>query len=105
MQQHTDTTTRFPDDAPFSFRVQRQKIWLLVSYTFSYWRILLLAAVIGAVAGLGYVLWKPVSYTARISFVVEDAKTSGGGSIMSALAGQFGLDVGGLAGGNGILAG
>jgi hypothetical protein len=105
MQQPTHTTNRFPDDAPFSFRGQLQKVWLLISYTFSFWRILLVAAIIGAVAGLGYALWKPVSYTARMSFVVEDAKSGSGGSMMSALAGQLGLDVGGLAGGNGILAG
>jgi hypothetical protein len=47
----------------------------------------------------------PPTYTSRISFVVEDTKSTGGG-LMSALAGQLGFDIGGLAGGSsGILAG
>ncbi|MBU3744892.1 MAG: hypothetical protein FGM61_10195 [Sediminibacterium sp.] len=60
--------------------------------------------VIGALVGVGYALIKKTTYTARLVFVVEESKSSGG-SIASALAGQFGFDLGSLSGGNGVLAG
>ncbi|MEI8109552.1 MAG: hypothetical protein WCH59_01070 [Chitinophagia bacterium] len=60
--------------------------------------------VIGALLGVGYALIKKTTYTAKLVFIVEESKTSGG-SIASALAGQFGLDLGSLTGGNGVLAG
>jgi len=44
------------------------------------------------------------SYTARLTFVVEESKQSGGG-MLSALAGQFGVDIGGMSGTSGVLAG
>ncbi|TDO20162.1 GumC domain-containing protein [Pedobacter duraquae] len=50
--------------------------------------------------------WKwPVTYTAKLTFIVEDSK--GGGSLLSGLASQMGFDIGGLASGgsSGVLAG
>lgn len=66
---------------------------------------ILLFVILGAFFGV-LAAWKlPTTYTAKISFVVEDTKSSSGG-IMSALAGQFGLDLGGMMNSsNGILAG
>ena len=63
--------------------------------------ICLLGALFGALAA-----WKwPVTYTAKLTFIVEDSK--GGGSLLSGLASQMGFDIGGLAGGgsSGVLAG
>ncbi|OYY14055.1 MAG: hypothetical protein B7Y69_12290, partial [Sphingobacteriia bacterium 35-40-8] len=78
----------------------------MVLYALSKWRLLALAAVLGALLGLGYYFLKPVIYTAHITFVVEESKSAGGGgSLMSALAGQFGVDIGGLSGTSGVLAG
>lgn len=93
-----------PDDEPFSFRTQIGKLWSTVTYVLIYWRLLIVAAVFGALIGLGYAWWKPTTYTAGMSFVVEESK-AGGGSIMSALAGQLGFDIGGLSGTSGVLAG
>lgn len=61
--------------------------------------------ILGALLGF-LVAWKwPVSYTARLTFVVEENKPSGGG-LLSSLAGSFGLDLGSLGGGSGgVLAG
>lgn len=70
----------------------RQRNWLMAAFIW------------GAVAGTAFALIKKTTYTARLSFVVEDAKSSGG-SLISALAGQFGFDVGSMTGGNGVLAG
>lgn len=75
-----------------------------ILYALSYWRILLVAGILGAVVGLCFAWLRPVTYTARLTFVVEEAK-GGGGSIASALAGQFGFDIGGISGASGILAG
>jgi hypothetical protein len=48
---------------------------------------------------------QPITYTAKITFVVEEGK-SGGSSLggLASLAGQFGVDVGGASGG-GVLSG
>ena len=90
----------------FSLSGQLLGLWKLVLYAFSKWRLLALAAVLGALLGLGYYFLKPVIYTAHITFVVEESKSAGGGgSLMSALAGQFGVDIGGLSGTSGVLAG
>lgn len=61
--------------------------------------------IVGALLGLLVALKWPVTYTARLTFVVEESK-SGGGGLLSSLAGSFGLDLGGLSGGSGgVLAG
>ena len=75
-----------------------------ILYALTFWRLLLIAGILGAVLGLGYAWLRPVTYTARLTFVVEEAK-GGGGSIASALSGQFGFDIGSLSGSSGILAG
>lgn len=64
------------------------------------WRIILLAGVIGGALGLAYsVLKKPV-YMAKLSFALEDDKSSGGAlSGALGLASQFGFDLGGSGGG------
>jgi hypothetical protein len=76
-----------------------------VAYLWNFRLSILIIGLLGG--GLGAVtawLW-PVTYTAKLTFVVEEGK-SGGGGLVSALAGQFGFDIGGLAGGTGgVLAG
>ena len=59
---------------------------------------------LGGLLGLVVAYLKPVTYQAEINFFVEDSK-AGGSSLMSMVAGQFGLDVGSLTGGNGVLGG
>jgi|688.fasta_scaffold27325_6 hypothetical protein len=46
-------------------------------------------------AGLGILvaLLRPIKYTARSSFVVEDSKSIGGSGLMGALSGQFGSEI------------
>ncbi|MFA6945776.1 MAG: lipopolysaccharide biosynthesis protein, partial [Pedobacter sp.] len=60
--------------------------------------------ILGAGLGIAYAWYKPVTYTARLTFVVEEAK-GGGGSLLSGLAGQLGFDIGGISGTGGVLAG
>ncbi|KQS37810.1 Wzz/FepE/Etk N-terminal domain-containing protein [Pedobacter sp. Leaf194] len=66
---------------------------------------ILIIGLIGGAAGIALAYFWPVTYTAKLTFVVEEGKSSGGG-LLSSLAGQMGFDIGGLTGGtSGVLAG
>lgn len=92
------------EESPFSFTDLVRDVLGRLRWALQQRNWLLLALLAGALAGTGYAWMKKTTYTARLTFVVEDAKSSGG-SLISALAGQFGFDVGGMTGGNGVLAG
>lgn len=62
-------------------------------------------ALAGAALGLFLAWYKPATYTSRVTFVVDDTKGGSGGSMLSALAGQFGVDIGGMMNTGGVLAG
>lgn len=88
----------------YSFRDDLMGKWLALRFALKQWKIWGTGALIGMLLGLVYYYIKPITYTARTSFVVEDSKGSGG--VLSALAGQFGFDIGSMAGGtSGVLAG
>lgn len=65
---------------------------------------LVLFTLIGGLLGWVYSLIRPTTYKTQIKIFVEDSKSAGGG-LMSMVAGQIGIDVGGLMGGNSVLAG
>jgi hypothetical protein len=79
-----------------------QKLHSLWRFLLSKWMMISLFGFIGAVIGLGYAFLKPIKYTSKLSFVIEDGKSGGGG--LASLAGQFGFDLGGV-GGGGIFSG
>lgn len=95
---------QYPYEAEFSFKnllVKRQdNIRFLWKKKFQIAAI----SVIGILLGALYAWYKPITYTSRLTFVVEEAK-GGGGSILSGLAGQLGFDIGGMSGTGGVLAG
>jgi hypothetical protein len=93
------------DEADFSWSDFFSKNNNSFRYLLSRWKILLLFSLIGILGGLGYSFIKEPTYSARISFVVEDTKASGGGGLMSALSGLGGLDISSMLGGSGMLAG
>lgn len=104
MQEKDNYTNWEKEEEIFSFRNYishhiNNIVWLI-----RFWKKLTIAGILGAVIALVYAFINPVTYTARTTFVVEDAKSTGG-SLMSALAGQIGIDMGNLTGGNGLLAG
>lgn len=78
------------------------KMNTLWHFLLSKWLRIVLVGSTGAVLGLLYAWITPVKYVSRLTFVVEESKGMGGG--LSALAGQFGFDLGG-AGGGGVFAG
>lgn len=104
--QSADNKTKYTNvEEEFSFAKMMDSRKNDLAYLWKFKIRILIVGLIGG--GLGILLaylW-PITYTAKLTFVVEEGK-SGGGGILSSLAGQMGLDIGGLAGGtSGILAG
>jgi hypothetical protein len=66
-----------------------REIW---KYLLSKWAIIVIVGVLGGALGLVYSLTKTPEYRATLSFSVIEKGSSGGG--LSALAGQFGFNVG-----------
>lgn len=95
---------QYPYEPEFSFKqvLEKRREDLRMLWTRRYTFIVL--GIIGAGLGALYAWTKPVTYTSRLTFVVEE-RSSGGGSLLSGLAGQFGFDVGGMSGTGGVLAG
>lgn len=78
----------------------------LYYYLLSKWVVILLFAVVGGVLGLVAAIIKKPTYDAELTFVMEDQK--GAGSALSAYAGiasQFGINLGGMEGGEGLFSG
>ena len=86
------------DEISLKELIIKLKEWF--TYLLSKWMIIGLAGFIGAGIGLFYALNDKPIYTATLSFVLEDEKSGGGGlSGALGLASQFGIDMGGSAGG------
>lgn len=104
----TELTPKRPstEEEEFTFRNLFEKRKKDIQFLWTFRLRIILACLAGALVGAFASWYLPPTYTARISFVVEDTK-GGAGGIMSALAGQFGVDIGGMAGGGsgGLLAG
>lgn len=67
-------------------------------YIFSKKVRIIVVGFLGAAIGMIYAFLSPLTYTAKISFVVEESRASAGG--LASLAGQFGFDLGGSSGGS-----
>ncbi|MEN9950965.1 MAG: hypothetical protein RLY85_1717 [Bacteroidota bacterium] len=78
------------------------KVRAVWKFLLSKWVRIFLVGTLGAVLGFVYAFLTPIKYVSRLTFVVEESKGVGGG--LSALAGQFGFDLGG-GGGGGVFAG
>ena len=92
------------EDEPFSFIQIFTNIKLFMVELLTYWKQLFSFALIGGIIGFGWAYYTPITYTARTTFVVEEAK-SGNSSLLSTIAGQGGFDIGSISGGSGILSG
>jgi len=94
----------YPYEPEFSFRKvindRIDDIRYVLRFKKSLAAVLLTAALLGALFS-----WKwPVTYTARLTFVIDDAKASSSGGL-AAIAGQFGVNLDGIGGASGVLAG
>ena len=99
-----EPNSSYPYEPEFSFK-QVIKGWAKdLRYLLRFKIQLALAALAGIILGAA-LAWKwPVTYTARLTFVVEEGKSAGGGGL-AALAGQFGFNLDGMGGASGVLAG
>ncbi len=89
-------TAPVPDE--ISLKELIQKLQATAAYLWGYRLRLLLMGLLGGALGFGYAhFFKEVTYTSRLTFVVEE-KGTGGGNLMG-LASQFGFDLGGGGGG------
>ena len=82
-----------------------QKIGDWYRYLKTQWWKIVIAGIIGGALGFVYAWMQPITYTAKTTFVVEDAKSGPSLGGLASLAGQFGVDVGGGGGGGGLIAG
>lgn len=71
-------------------------------FLISKWKQFFWIGIVGGILGLAYSLLTPVKYVSKLTFVVEESRSGGGG--LAAIAGQFGLDIGGM-GGGGVFSG
>lgn len=85
-------------DDEISLRDLVLRMQQIFRYLLSRWIILFAAGIMGGGLGYFYATLQPTLYVSRLSFVVEDGKSGGGG--IAALAGQFGFDMGGGSGGS-----
>ncbi len=85
------------DEITLKELLQKAKEWY--DYLVSHAKKIILAGLLGALAGLGYSLLQKPEYTASLTYVVEDGKSSSGLSGALGLASSFGLDLGGSGGG------
>ncbi|MEJ7778648.1 MAG: hypothetical protein WKF68_03575 [Daejeonella sp.] len=95
----------YPSEPEFSFKkiiADRKKD---VKYLLKFKVRFIIAIVVGILGGAAAASYWPVTYTSRLTFIIEDSEASGG-SLLAGLAGQFGFDMGGMMGGtSGVLAG
>lgn len=73
--------------------INKFKEWY--SYLLSKWKIIIVAAIIGALLGVTYSFFKKPIYIASLSFALEDDKSGGGLGSALGLVGSLGLDLGG----------
>ncbi|MFN5761803.1 MAG: hypothetical protein ACK44U_06960, partial [Sphingobacteriales bacterium] len=98
----SQTNVQDQDEISLKELVQNIREW--IAYFKTQWWKIVLAGLFGGGLGYVYAWMQPVTYTAKTTFVVEDAKSGGGLSGLASLAGQFGVDLGSNAGG-GLISG
>jgi len=95
----------YPYEPEFSFKKLIDDRIADIRYIFQFKKTLALVLIVGALIGALAAWLSTPTYTARLTFVVDDSKSSGGSGGLSALAGQFGFNLDGLGGASGVLAG
>lgn len=99
----TENIADSPDEISLKDLILKIQEWW--HYIIKQWFIIGLIGLIGGLLGFFYATNQMPTYTAKVTFVVEEGK-SGSSSLggLASLAGQFGVDVGGSSGG-GLLSG
>ena len=99
MQQNTNDIQNIAEDE-ISLKELILKIKDWYRFLLSKWIVLVAAGIIGGAIGVGYAFTQKPTYTASLSFALEDEKSGGGGlSGALGLASSLGIDLGTSAGG------
>jgi len=97
--------TQYPYEPEFSIKKLVNDRIDDIKYVLSFKTALIIALIAGGLAGAVIAWVRDPTYTAKLTFVVDDSKSSGGAGGLSALAGLAGFDLNGIGGGSGVLAG
>lgn len=102
--QPAENNNAYPYEPEFSFKKLFNDVFAEIKYILSFKIVIIAAIVAGALLGALAAKLKRPTYTARLTFVIDDSKSGGGSNGLSALAGQFGFNLDGLGGASGVLA-
>ena len=95
---NNDIQNTAEDEISLKELILKIKYWY--RFLLSKWIVLLAAGIIGGAIGVGYAFMQKPTYTASLSFALEDEKSGGGGlSGALGLASSLGIDLGTSAGG------
>ncbi len=95
----------YPYEPEFSFKKLIDDRIGDIKYILQFKKTLALVLVVGGLLGALAAFLKTPTYTARLTFVVDDSKSSGSGGGLSALAGLAGVNLDAIGGASGVLAG
>jgi uncharacterized protein involved in exopolysaccharide biosynthesis len=97
-QNNNDIQNTAEDEISLKELILKVKDWY--RFLLSKWLIIVAAGIIGGAIGVGYAFTQKATYTASLSFALEDEKAGGGGlGGALGLASSLGIDLGGSAGG------
>jgi hypothetical protein len=98
LEEQKSNKDKHEDEINFKELIQKVKGWYL--YLLSKWLLIVLAGLLGATIGFVYAYFQKTTYSATLSFALEDEKSGGGGlSGALGLASSLGIDLGTSAGG------
>lgn len=99
----TEIISNSSDEISLKELILKTKEW--GNFILKKWKIIGVVGFIGGICGFFYASSQKTTYTAKITFVLEEGKgASAGLGGLASLAGQFGVDIGGSSGG-GLLSG
>jgi uncharacterized protein involved in exopolysaccharide biosynthesis len=99
MQQNNNEMNNIAEDE-ISLKELILKIKDWYRFLLTKWLVIIAAGIIGGAIGVGYAFTQKATYTASLSFALEDEKQGGGGlGGALGLASSLGIDLGGSAGG------
>jgi uncharacterized protein involved in exopolysaccharide biosynthesis len=99
MQQNNNEINNIAEDE-ISLKELILKIKEWYRFLLTKWIVIVAAGIIGGAIGVGYAFTQKATYTASLSFALEDEKAGGGGlGGALGLASSLGIDLGGSAGG------
>jgi uncharacterized protein involved in exopolysaccharide biosynthesis len=97
MQNNNQINNKDQDEISLKELILKIKDWY--RFLLTKWLVILAAGIIGGAIGVGYAFTQKATYTASLSFALEDEKAGGGGlGGALGLASSLGIDIGGSAG-------